>query len=1276
MSIAAECPYCETRFNLQPEMAGRSMRCPNLECRQVFLVQETTPRAGAQSTTGTKPPKPTGRGGPPPGAGGPSGAVGDFLPVLDGELVEPPTKADLPIEEFDLPPMGGPARRPAKPASPPVASGKPRPRTGRPTKPQPEPKIEVVDGAPDETAPDVVEAVVVASPPVREVVWSDEAAPPGGPLPRREKPRSIDADEPEEFREPIRRRRKKDSNLAPVILIGMLIVLFVTAGGAALYYFKTRTDSEKQQFDQANEQYAKPLWAEAQKSYEKLANDYPASENAEKYRFLADLSGLQLTVRSVTNRENPKPSFDKLRAFIEARKDSPFVKTNSPTSYAHDLFDAGKKVGEDMVGHTMDRVKEYAQDRSKAEPLARAEEMLAAVGELLAVLDRVRSKEDQYDQLTKQINEAKAALGQERHRLEVVTKIKTMLADPSDAVIDEVRRLARAENLADDPEVVELIKTAENDFIRRVRYDPDPAAPRALPPSPTAAIILAAPIGTHRAIVPGAGDEPPTVFLAVARGVLYALDEDTGDVLWAVRVGPDVFDLPAVGRVELGDGPTDLAVVASNVAGQPAIAGYVVRTGVPRWEQPLPAPVAGASVIVGSRAFVPLRDKSGTVYVFELTTGERIGRITIGQPLGPIVGRPGTGLLYIAGESRRVFEFDVDAGRNFGSPRPRCVRVLPTEHPPGTLRTPPVILGPPGNEPASRSLILCEAAGTDVMKLRAFALPPTPNLAPDAPPVLEPLRSVAEVELPGWVWFPPVTDGERLAAVTDKGQFRLFGINQPGNKDHAIFALPFPQLPPPTDDTPVPGLAVPAEDSAFWALTGGAIQKFRLSMVPKTGYSVVPAGPSTTIGVPTQPTQFNPRREIACFVVRSPQSGGCRAVAVRLRDGELLWQRQLGVVSSADPIVTGGGALLVDTDGGAVVIPPGGAAEARGVTQAPPTWSLTATPADVSGTTAMAATADGSTVFTVTPTRTREVSRWVIRRVVGGKVDHSGSVLAPTALAGRPVVFDRSLLLPGADGTVYRLVLGDGRVVPDSLSRGPQWRIDRNQAAPVCYITPVGEDDFVTSDGGRRMTRWNWPAGKSWSDGGGRWEVRERIAAPPLLLPSVGGRPARLLVADTTGGVWLYGLRGGEPLRQWLPGRTASLPGGKITGFATRTDAAGRQMVVFSVDQKRLVCLNADQDDLRWATAPRDELSRVVGLPQPVGEDRWLVTDLAGQVAIVDGETGQTGATKEVGLPGTVPEAAAVMVGEGRAIVPLSDGSVSVVEFPSPAPAAAPKEKE
>jgi hypothetical protein len=208
------------------------------------------------------------------------------------------------------------------------------------------------------------------------------------------------------------------------------------------------------------------------------------------------------------------------------------------------------------------------------------------------------------------------------------------------------------------------------------------------------------------------------------------------------------------------------------------------------------------------------------------------------------------------------------------------------------------------------------------------------------------------------------------------------------------------------------------------------------------------------------------------------------------------------------------------------------------------------------------------------------------------------------------------------------------------------------------------------------MTRWTWPAGKGWADGGGRWEVREKIAAPPLLLPATGGRTARLLVADTTGGVWLYGLQGGEPIRQWVPGRTASLPGGKIAGFTARTDAAGRQMVVFTVDQKRLVCLNANQDDLRWVTGNWDDVSRVVGLPQPAGEDKWLVTDLAGRVSIFEGESGLSVATKEVGLPGAVPEAAAVMVGADRAIVPLSDGSVSVVDFSVAAPVPPPKEKE
>src|SRR6185437_8755855 len=149
-----------------------------------------------------------------------------------------------------------------------------------------------------------------------------------------------------------------------------------------------------------------------------------------------------------------------------------------------------------------------------------------------------------------------------------------------------------------------------------------------------------------------------------SRGILYALDEENGKLLWAVRVGPDVYDRPAIAQVHLPEGPTDLALVASNVAGQPALTAYVLRTGVAKWSQPLtpkagpggdvsklpPAPAAGAAAIIGTKAFVPIHDAAGSVLVFDIANGKKIGRITIGQAIGPgAFVRPGTNHLYVAG---------------------------------------------------------------------------------------------------------------------------------------------------------------------------------------------------------------------------------------------------------------------------------------------------------------------------------------------------------------------------------------------------------------------------------------------------------------------------------------------------------------------------------------------------------------------------------------------------------------------------------------------------
>ncbi|MFO0801799.1 MAG: PQQ-binding-like beta-propeller repeat protein [Gemmataceae bacterium] len=759
------------------------------------------------------------------------------------------------------------------------------------------------------------------------------------------------------------------------------------------------------------------------------------------------------------------------------------------------------------------------------------------------------------------------------------------------------------------------------------------------------------------------------MFLAVANQVLYALDEDTGAMLWAARVGPGSFDPPTVAQVQLPEGPTDLALVASDVGGKPALTAYVLRTGQPRWSQPLepkvqpggdasklqPAPAAGAVVVAGSRAYVPIRDSSGSVLVFDIASGMKIGRITVGQSISPgAFLRPGTNHLYIAAESRRIFVFDIEAIAAGGDAR--CLRVIPTDHPTGSLRTIPGILGQPGDDPSPRFLILSQSNGAG-MKLRAFPLPPTPAFVPDAPPALEPLPGGAiELDMNGWAWFPPVSDSERITVVTDRNQFRIFGIKQAGNNDDPLFPLPSPTIPEPPGGQPVRGLVVPAEEGAYWVLVGGALTKYRLTLVPSAGLTLVPDKAGLPIGEPTQPAQMNAKRDTACFVVRSANSSGCRAVAVKLRDGAPRWQRQLGLIPSVTPLRTDTGVLLVDGDAGAVAVP------STATAAFDPAWIVAPPINGVTKPAVLAASADAKTVFTISAVGEGAVAKWIIRRAVNGKFDHSGSVNAPGALAGSPVVFNNTLLLPASDGFIYRLVVGDGRGVEDKLAPGPKWLLNRAADNPQCYIAALPNDQFITSDGGRMLKRWIWPATGGWADDNASWSLRERVAAPPLILPAAAGKPARMIAADSTGSVTLFGLdRSDNLIRRWVPGVTAALPNGEVSPFAFQTDATGRMLVAYSVRKKQTVCLDADADAPLWITPESEE--SLVGSPVPLGAGNWLVTDLGGRVSVFHPDSPQPALTRDAGFAGAVPEKAAVPLDATRVLVPLSDGSAALVDI-------------
>jgi outer membrane protein assembly factor BamB len=459
------------------------------------------------------------------------------------------------------------------------------------------------------------------------------------------------------------------------------------------------------------------------------------------------------------------------------------------------------------------------------------------------------------------------------------------------------------------------------------------------------------------------------------------------------------------------------------------------------------------------------------------------------------------------------------------------------------------------------------------------------------------------------------------------------------------------------------------------------MRKYRVGLVPSRGVEILPVAQPLYPGEPTQQPQLNNRRDSACLVVRSLNSAGCTALLVNLQDGEIRWQRQLGVVPAAVPVLQEGSVVLASEDGGIVSLP-GVAVRTGQTTVAPPDWVVGAAPENVASPTNVAASPDGKILFTVTPVLmtedSKQVAKWLIRRVVAGRVVHEGSVPAPGELAGLPVVLGDSLVLPASDGFLYRHLPGTGRANPDKLAAGPPWVSGGRPAEAVCSIIPVGDSTFFTGDGGKTLSGWSWPKGDRWGATAAKIELRERPAGIPTALPPTApAEPARLLVADVSGSVWLYAAdRAGPPLRRWKPG--SGIPAGKpSSAFTLQTPAGQRPVATYTVDNKHVVCIDPEQEAPKWSTAVTDTTEgTLVGPPQSLGDGRWTTTDLGGRLTVLDTAGAKTG-TVFLGLPGAVPAVAAAPIGGDAALFALSDGSTVVVRLPAPvtaAPEAKPKE--
>jgi hypothetical protein len=417
----------------------------------------------------------------------------------------------------------------------------------------------------------------------------------------------------------------------------------------------------------------------------------------------------------------------------------------------------------------------------------------------------------------------------------------------------------------------------------------------------------------------------------------------------------------------------------------------------------------------------------------------------------------------------------------------------------------------------------------------------------------------------------------------------------------------------------------------------------------------------------------DPLRGVTSLVLVTQPSARqtCLATAVDDKNGDVLWQRQLGFVCRGEPLMLRpAGAkgppvlLALDQGGGLFAFDP-----ARHTKLAAGEWheidkSLYPALDDGPGAPPVLLPGpDGQSAYEVACPG--DGKKLTIRRVevnpAGGplKADAERFVLIPSPLGGTPIVTDSMMVLPLNNGVLARLTLPLGPA--PKLALGPNWRSKTAPPEAIGRLAPLGSDTFLASDGGRGLTYWQWPlpAGfialpKAKDPDKPTLQLKEgSLTADPVLLPEVTGKPRQVCIADVTGAVTLLTVAADGNLK---PGTRWEL-GGQITaGPLVEVLPGGATRIACIVDNHRLIWLDPEKEAILWKYRG-DPRPAVVGRPRLVG-GMVVVADDSGLIVGLDPDKG-TVVGKPLRLPGsTAPAASPVGFGDDRLFAPLSDGTV------------------
>jgi outer membrane protein assembly factor BamB len=836
---------------------------------------------------------------------------------------------------------------------------------------------------------------------------------------------------------------------------------------------------------------------------------------------------------------------------------------------------------------------------------------------------------------------------------QAVHRLQELAEHPSgqavkDAAVLIARQAQKEPGFDQNGEVADLMKRLQEGHLRSVVYaqvERPPTGGRGedLLPSLLAAQRL------DGGPEPGGADD--AVAFAQARGMLYALSQKNGRIVWAMRVGIDSTTLPV--RVRTGTRSEMVLVPSTDTE---TLTALNAATGDQVWKYRLGAPCVGQPVIVDQRAYVPTYD--GKVHEIELATGKLLGWYDLGNRTRLTVGgarQEGTKRLFFPADENCVYVLDV-ANR-------RCETILYTGHLAGTLRSEPILATPggkfqnipldPPNAPEGY-LILCLADGFQNMTLRVFGLPID---SPTKPP----LRLADEPRLPGWPWFGPAQDPEKLVLATDAGSVGVFGIRQPGNTDSALFRwLPreFRLDAGPGGGRPGRAQVAHVQEGDIWVIVHGALHRLQLGFDAADGQKLTDVWKEPLpVGSPLHRGQVDRTGETLFVVTQSLTRQQCLATAVDAETGLVRWQRQLGLVCRGQPLVLGDQVLALDQAGGVFTFSPANHPPPKNPDE--PQWGpvreqeyLARPPAfedNAAFPAALYPAGDGVSAYAVAVSGKGD--QLLVRRFAlndkGDKIDLKDEKVLPLANppAGLPAVGPDGLLLPLEDGSVFGVRLPAG--TPDMAGSPAEWRAGRAQAGVRCQVAWVAAGQFLSTDGSRGLTLWKrdangWRAARPNQDNDDpTTELPARIVAPPAVLPPQDGK-IRVCVADADGGLTLLAGDDLSKVRHW------DLGGKIVAGPFVYGDRVG------CVVDRSLVWIDPEQERRLWKYPAQEE---IVGRPQLIG-GLLVVADRSGQFVGLNPATGDKAGKGYTLKASAAPAAGAAPFGTDRAFAALTDGTL------------------